>query len=43
LDGEGEVLGIVDFKNQKPSVIFSESIEDVLSVYLAQSQGNQNK
>jgi len=43
LDGEGEVLGIVDFKNQKPSVVFSQSIKGALSAYLAQSQSSQNK
>ncbi len=34
-DGEGTVLGMVDFRNQKPVVIFSKLIEETLGAYLA--------
>jgi hypothetical protein len=37
-DGEGTVLGMVDFRNQKPVVIFSKLIEEALNNYLARSR-----
>jgi S1-C subfamily serine protease len=35
IDGEGTVLGMIDFKNQKPVVTFSKLIENTLNAYLA--------
>lgn len=35
IDGEGAVLGIIDFKSQKPVVIFSKLVENALKDYLA--------
>lgn len=35
INGEGAILGMIDFKNQKPVVVFSKVIEDVLNSYLA--------
>jgi len=35
VDGEGTVLAIVDFKNQKPVVLSSKFISDFLNTYLA--------
>lgn len=35
VDGEGAVLAIVDFKNQKPVVLSSKFISDFLNTYLA--------
>lgn len=34
VDGGGDVLGMIDFKSQKPVVIFSKLIEDALNAYL---------
>lgn len=34
VDTDGTILGIVDFKNQKPVIIFSNLIKDVLNTYL---------
>ncbi|MBI2670154.1 MAG: hypothetical protein HYX20_03350 [Candidatus Yanofskybacteria bacterium] len=33
-DNNGKILGLIDFRNQKPSVIYSKIIEDTLNVYL---------
>lgn len=35
VDGEGNILALIDFKNQKPVVLSSKLVEDILNTYLA--------